>query len=62
MFLCHDRVGNGGEALCINRIFYVVTEYGQMERFYVVTRISCHDRAWSWEEVPMSRLDIQGYD
>ena len=36
-FLCRDRVGNGGEALCRDIIFYVATEYGQMERFCVAT-------------------------
>ena len=35
MFLCCDKVGNGGEALCRDIIFYVVTECGQMERFCV---------------------------
>ena len=35
MFLCSDRVGNGGEALFRNKISYVVTECGQMERFCV---------------------------
>ena len=28
MFLCRDRVGNGGEALCHYIIFYVATECG----------------------------------
>ena len=35
--LCHDRVGNGGETLCPDRIFYVVIECGQIERFCVAT-------------------------
>ena len=35
MFLCGDRVGNGGEALCHDKKFYVATECGQMERFCV---------------------------
>ena len=35
--LCLDRVGNGGEALCWDIIFYVETECGQMERFCVAT-------------------------
>ena len=33
MFLCCNRVGNGGEALCRNRIFYVATKCGQIEGF-----------------------------
>ena len=44
MFLCHDivllcrdRVGNGGEALCCDKIFYVATKCAQMERFCVAT-------------------------
>ena len=37
MFLCSDRVSNGVEALCRNRIFDVTTEYGQIERFCVAT-------------------------
>ena len=35
MFLCRDRVDNGGEDLCRDRIFYVMTECGKMERFCV---------------------------
>ena len=38
MFLCRDRVGNGGEALCHDKIFYVATELGKMDRFCVTTR------------------------
>ena len=44
MFLFCEMVINGGEALCHDRIFYVATGCGQMERscvatgqFYVVT-------------------------
>ena len=37
MFLCRNRVGNGGEALCRDRIFCVATECGQMKRFCVAT-------------------------
>ena len=37
MFLCCNRVGNGGEVLCHYRIFYVVTECGEMKRFCVAT-------------------------
>ena len=37
MFLCRDKVGNGGEALCRDRVFYVATECGQMKRFCVAT-------------------------
>ena len=37
MFLCRDRVGNGGEALCPDIIFYVTTECGQKKRFCVAT-------------------------
>ena len=29
MFLCRDRVGNGGEILCRDIIFYVATKCGQ---------------------------------
>ena len=35
MFLFRDRVGNGGEALCRDIIFYVATGCGQMKRFCV---------------------------
>ena len=38
MFLCRDKVGNGGETLCRDIIFYVMIECGQMERFYVATK------------------------
>ena len=38
MFLCRDRVGKGGEALCCDRIFYVATRCDQMERFCVATK------------------------
>ena len=33
--LCRNTVGNDGEALCCDIIFYVETECGQMERFCV---------------------------
>ena len=36
-FLCRDRVSNGREALCRDKIGYVTTECGQMERFCVAT-------------------------
>ena len=50
MFLCHDRVGNGGEILCHDRIFYVAIEYfmsrqsvTKVERFCVATGKLCCD-------------------
>ena len=39
MFLCRDRVGNGGEALCCDRIFYVATKLTTTESSVA------HDRA-----------------
>ena len=38
MFLCCNRVGNGREALCHDRIVCVSTECGQRERFCVATK------------------------
>ena len=58
MFLCRDRVGNGGEALCRDIIFYVMTEYGQMERFCVVTRNFLLRHSYPVLEDFLSRLSI----
>ena len=50
MFLCRDKVGNGGEALCRDIIFCVAIECGQMERFCVVTeQFLCRD-IYSWPD------------
>ena len=38
IFLCHDRVGNAGEALCRDIIFYVAIECGKMKSFCVETK------------------------
>ena len=62
MFLFRDRVGNGGEALC--PIEYLMSRQSVAKWRGFVSRqgISCRDRDWSWEEVPMSRPDILGCD
>ena len=44
MFLCRNKVSNGEEALCRERIFYVAIECGQMEKFVLRQGILCWDR------------------
>ena len=39
MFLCRDRVGNGGESLCRDIIFYVAIELAMTESFVVHDRV-----------------------
>ena len=58
MFLCRDKVGNGGGALCHDIIFYVATECGKLERFCVATKNFMLRHSWlGWEEI-MLRLSI----
>ena len=56
MFVCRDRVGNGGEALCRDRTFPCRDR--DMCRLWKQGRdmkILAHDRVQPWKEDPMSR-------
>ena len=73
--LCRDSGFCVAIGLGLGKGFVVVTGFSlsrmkivKIEEFYVATGVGrcrkthCRDKAWSWEEVPMSRPDILGRD